>query len=67
MSFSLRHDFKHDLLVNALGDLTEQEMGVDTARYMNCLFFFFPVCLFSISGGPNTCVSQHIGEDKYTH
>ena len=28
-------------------------------------FFFFPICLFPISGGPNTDVSQHIGEDKY--
>ena len=28
---------RHGLLVNALGDLTEQEMGEDTARYMNCL------------------------------
>ena len=28
-------------------------------------FVFFPVCLFPISGGPNTDVSQHIGEDKY--
>ena len=27
--------------------------------------FFFSVCLFPISGGPNTDVSQHIGEDKY--
>ena len=28
-------------------------------------FFFFSVCLFPISGGPNTDVSQHSGEDKY--
>ena len=27
---------------------------------------FFPVFLFPFSGGPNTEVSQHIEEDKYT-
>ena len=29
---------KHELLVDALGDLTEEEMGVDTARYLNSLY-----------------------------
>ena len=29
---------KHELLVNALGKLTEEEMGVDTARYLNSLY-----------------------------
>ena len=28
---------KHELLVNALADLTEEEMGVDTARSLYCL------------------------------
>ena len=29
---------KHELFVNALRDLTEEEMGVDTARYVNTLY-----------------------------
>ena len=29
---------EHELLVDALGDLTEEEMGVDTARYLNSLY-----------------------------
>ena len=29
---------KHELLVNALGTLTEEEMGVDTARYLSILY-----------------------------
>ena len=29
---------KHELLINALGKLTEEEMGVDTARYLNSLY-----------------------------
>ena len=31
---------KHELLVHALGDLTEEEMGVDTARCINSLTVF---------------------------
>ena len=31
---------KHGLLVNELGKLTEEEMGVDTARYFNSLYAF---------------------------
>ena len=31
-------NLKHELLINALGQLTEEEMGVDTARYLNSLF-----------------------------
>ena len=29
---------KHELLINALGNLTEEEMGEDTARYLNTLY-----------------------------
>ena len=29
---------RHALLVNALGELTEEEMGVDTARYLSSLY-----------------------------
>ena len=32
---------KHELLVNALGNLTEEEMGVDTARYLSILYARF--------------------------
>ena len=29
---------KHEFFINALGDLTEEEMGLDTARYLNRLY-----------------------------
>ena len=29
---------RHELLVNALGELTEEEMGADTARYLSSLY-----------------------------
>ena len=38
---------RHGLLVNALGDLAEEDMGVDTVRHLNSLYAFRDFDLFN--------------------
>ena len=47
---------KHELLINALGNLTEDELDVDTARYLNNLY----ASSYQMSNGSCSLIRYHI-------